>query len=572
MAGFQVATEDSHFDWKNYMKPIYKTGFCFLAAVSIFTIPATAQECSTEKVNHADCTVTIDRYYPLGPPTIQMAKRKKVTIQLQRGLPFESASLDLQSAQAVAGTDQTAALVTAALAQAKSLVFQVPLAGAAGVPPPPVPANIVADNITALDSAITLLRQGIGDFGQRAVRIYEELQEVVGTIPPQTLVTGARIPASPLSPGDTPRPWDQFTYWRAWMLCEIGGSMCPDDQRRRPIRGLLGSAADLTVGLSDLGAGNCPDANKTTNYDCKIKKIYADIDRLAPGDRAALQQRMRGVESDYGALTADAAGLAAVAKDLGSYFVNIEQLADSVRESHHMPAPTVLGDIVDPASTNSASPIIARLFGRQVVFAVNVVNGVAQLLPSVPPVAQKKTIATITVLYADPILEPSAGAFFSMLPNRSFANQTLVTVGNPPTLGNIVITQTAAAPTVVPFAAANWRLGPDFLIGRRRAAIYLTGAIGINPYSTSTEFGLGPTLSWRLLMFSAFYHLGRDLRLTQGEEVGMVWCNGNPNAATKCSPPAPTTERYWKGAFAVGISVRIPAVFAASSATSTTSK
>ena len=563
------------------MKPAYVTGFFLFAVVTIFTNPAAGEECSTEKVNHADRTVTIDRNYPVALPTIQMGKNKKVTVELQHALPFESASLDLQSAQAVAGTDQTSAIVAAALAQAKSLVFAAPerIALLGGLTPASNAMGVGA-NITKLNDAIRSLRQlDIGSFGQSAVRVYEEIQEVVGTIPPQTLATGARLPASPLATASTPRPWDEFASWRSWMLCEIGGSVCPDDPTSRPsARGLLGKATELNAALAILGPGNCPDTNKTTYLDCMIKLINDDIVKLtvsgdlSPADQDALRQRMRGVESSYGALTADATAVAAIAKDLGSYFVNIEQLTDKIREAHRMPAPSVLGDIIDPASTTSVSSVIAKLFGRQVVFAINVVNGVAQLLPSVPPVAQKKAIATITVLYADPILEPSAGAFFSFLPNRSFANQTLVTGGSPPVLGNIVITQTAGTPTVVPFAAANWRLGHDFLVGRRRAASYMTTAIGINPYSTSTEFGFGPTLSWRLLMFSAFYHLGRDLRLTQGEQVGLVWCSGDPNSPTKCSPPAPSTERFWKGAFAVGISVRIPAVFAGSSASSTTSK
>src|ERR1039458_9671559 len=235
------------------MKPIYNAGFFFFGAVTTFTIPAAAQECSTEKVNHTDCTVTIDRSYPVGPPTFQMSKNKKVTVQLLRALPFESASLDSWPAQAVAGTDQTAAIVASALAQAKSLVFAAPVTSA---PAPPIALNAtsVDTRVTALYDAITSLRQQISGFAQSAVRVYEELQEVVGTIPPQTLATGVRLPASPLATASTPtpRPWDQFLSWRSWMLCEIGGSACPDDPSRTPsARGLLGVAADIMVSLGD---------------------------------------------------------------------------------------------------------------------------------------------------------------------------------------------------------------------------------------------------------------------------------------------------------------------------------
>ena len=190
---------------------------------------------------------------------------------------------------------------------------------------------------------------------------------------------------------------------------------------------------------------------------------------------------------------------------------------------------------------------------------------------SVPTTTQKKSITTISVLYADPIFEVSTGAFFSTLPNRSFANQTIVTQnpGSIPTQGNVVITQTISHPVIVPFVAGNWRLGHDFTYrDSRRGAVYFSGAVGFNPYNTTVEFGVGPSLSWRAVMFSAYYHLGHDVRLTQGEHVGMIWCNAvGTSSVPKCngSPPNPTTEKYWTSAFAFGVSVRIASVFGGAS-------
>ena len=77
-----------------------------LASLAVYTGRAVAEECSTEKVNRS-CTVTIDRSYPVAVPTIQMRPRQKVTVTIVHPLPFEILSLDLQAAQAVAGTDQT---------------------------------------------------------------------------------------------------------------------------------------------------------------------------------------------------------------------------------------------------------------------------------------------------------------------------------------------------------------------------------------------------------------------------------------------------------------------------------
>lgn len=213
----------------------------------------------------------------------------------------------------------------------------------------------------------------------------------------------------------------------------------------------------------------------------------------------------------------------------------------------------------------------AKRLGRQVVFSVNAVNQITTSVASVPSSQQKKSIATITVLYADPIFEVSAGAFFSFQPNRSFANQTLVTqISGAPVSGDVVITETKTLPTVEPFAAANWRLGHDFeWLGHRRGAFYFTTAVGLNPVTTTTDFAIGPSISWRALMFSPLYQIGRDIHLTQGEFVGEVWCNasGPSGSIPKCSgnPPSPTTAKYWRGAFALGISIRVASVFSSGS-------
>jgi hypothetical protein len=45
------------------------------------------KECSTERVND-DCTVTIDRSYPVVLPTIQMRPTRILTVRIVHSLPF----------------------------------------------------------------------------------------------------------------------------------------------------------------------------------------------------------------------------------------------------------------------------------------------------------------------------------------------------------------------------------------------------------------------------------------------------------------------------------------------------
>jgi len=136
--------------------------------------------------------------------------------------------------------------------------------------------------------------------------------------------------------------------------------------------------------------------------------------------------------------------------------------------------------------------------------------------------------------------------------------------------GEIQISETKTRPDVVPFVAGHVRLGNDFIvpIDHRRGAIYATGWIGLNPYNTLPEYGFGPTFSWRSIMLSALYDRTHDTRLTQGAYVGQILCTPNPPTGSTlpscATPPAsPTTQTFGTNAFAFGISVRFPTVFAA---------
>src|ERR1700693_3787442 len=92
------------------------------------------------------------------------------------------------------------------------------------------------------------------------------------------------------------------------------------------------------------------------------------------------------------------------------------------------------------------------------------------------------------------------------------------------------------SPLVIPFAAANYRISPEYdWLGGRRKAIYATLGVGLNPYNTQVEYVGGFSFSWRYLMFSPLYHLGHGIHLTQGEQVGQIWCVYG--AASGSNPP-----------------------------------
>jgi hypothetical protein len=69
--------------------------------------------CSTEKVNHENCSFIINRWYPVTFPTIQMSQGKQIIVKLVNQLPFESVTLDSTGTTLLPGSDQGAALLTA---------------------------------------------------------------------------------------------------------------------------------------------------------------------------------------------------------------------------------------------------------------------------------------------------------------------------------------------------------------------------------------------------------------------------------------------------------------------------
>jgi hypothetical protein len=522
-----------------------------------------AKECSTEKVNDT-CTVTIDRSYPVAVPTIQMRPGEKVRVKIDHPLPFEILSLDLQGAQAVAGTDQTAAFVTAAVPNLKGLIFLTQLATSKtgitvnfdGGPPASIKKYI---------EDLDRVKEQMDAYARNATTVYAQLNEVLGTIPSDVLPAGQRPSSSKVSQ-NFPRPWavDDYPKWRLWMLCEIGGGEeCPGPRESGPpVRALLAAGASLVSALAP--CAKPPDQPDQKVVTCQMAAVQTEIGKMTQDDQDFFAPFLQALNNDKATLSADSAAIAAINTDLGKYWANIQS-------SSVITVPVPLAVIVDPFDSNTGKNVtLQKSLGRQVVFAMNAVNEVGTPDASVLTATQKKSIVTITVLYADPRFEVSTGALFSMLPNRSFANQTLVTQnsGASPTPGNVVISQTIARPTVVLFAGGNWRVCHDFRWwDKRRGAVYLTGTAGVNVNNTAAEFGVGPSLSWRSVMFSVLYDWGHDVRLTQGEFVGQVWCNQTAPSSNglipKCSgnPPSPSAEKYWRGSVAFGISVRVATVF-----------
>lgn len=599
--------------------------------------------CSTEVVN-PDCTVHIDRNYPITLPTLQMRRGAKVTVVVDNPLAFESLTLDPQSTQAVIGSDQTSTFLTAAAPSMKSIFTgsqsrviaiaaysQINISGLnLSSPDSQTMKKTLSDIQNALKSLTTDVTNAANNLSQDYAtlsalatdvpQVYLQLQEITSPLPrPITTVNGTYVVVRPAqimnSTPHFPDPWRNYGAWRQVLLLELTGRECDDSFKDTcaafPIKDLLGTAAKLkaqwTAGTdcdSSPGGDKCPyPAFPSGKLKAEADAIQSQIDDAAalntpPDpvvtvtlDRFERNLKKKSTEIDAIAATilasqtvATDAEIDVLTKDLNQYAANIYLAPPATTAS----IGSVYDPIVDPndqkrkvIATLSKSDV--RRLGRQAVFAVDAVNLVSNSAAFLPAATAKKAIATITVVYADPIFETSAGTFFSFIPNRSFSNQTNIgqnpdgsmtgcATGSNPIYCSITISEQDKKPTVVPFVGANWRLGHDFLwLDSRRGATYFTAALGINPNSATTEYAAGFSLSWRALMLSPLYHLGRDSHLTQGETVGEVLCYYDPPttgvAIDKCgspSTPSPATKPYWRGAFAIGLSVRIPSIFSSS--------
>jgi hypothetical protein len=76
--------------------------------------------------------------------------------------------------------------------------------------------------------------------------------------------------------------------------------------------------------------------------------------------------------------------------------------------------------------------------------------------------------------------------------------------------------------------------------------------VGVNPNTKTADFAVGPSISFRALMISALAHWGHENRLsdgfTNGENLGATFTGTVP------------TDTHWTTAFALGFSVRVPAL------------
>jgi len=490
--------------------------------------------CSTEKTN-PNCFVIVNRYYPATLPTIRMERHTHLFVFVSNPVQYETLWLDRGSVQVADTEDQVQSAVTNVIPQAKAGQFT---SGLFNFESAYITANVLGDKTRELQSKVgpldqpkpSPLQQEVLDlrtFTNNAVQVLAQVNEASSQLSPATFYGRQR----PNIRGDFPSPWIRYEYWSYLVQYELTGAKPPDAFRLLP--GLPSGLIPLGQRIDDRNKNDLSSAEQET-----VATALAQADTILKTLQAISAQ------------------------------ISLVQFPDT------MPCPddagklcVYTGFISDPNPSGAKLPHYGS--ANQATFTVNEVNMINGAGLSTSMDSLKKAVTTIVAQYGNPSrFEISTGTMFSTLPNRSFSAETKITqTPGGPTEGEVMIVKTLSRPAIVPFAAANLRMTPEWTwLGNRRGAAYLTGALGLNPYHTTTDYAVGPSVSWRLVMLSGLFHWGHDSRLTQGYYANQTICtNGKPSQtipACGSSPPPITTETYIGHAFALGIALRIVPTFA----------
>jgi hypothetical protein len=502
-----------------------------------------------------------------------MRRGATVKVVVVHPLAFENLRLNPQSAQGLVSVDESAAFLAAAVpfiqANGTAREIETPnfIAQDTGTKQPR-PARGVEKELEDLGALLRTPLEQIRSVTRNATVVSLQLQEVLAALPrPRAPAADVALRDPMLIRLNSPNPRLEYSKWRRLLVCELaGGPSCAPST----FVNLLGSAASLQLSLATFGASGS--GFDSAGFAKSVQYARMDINALpTQAERERYQVVLDSLVIQSSGVAryalANADFIKAMLSDLGKFLVNIEAATDPDSGER----PDTVGKIFDAVSSSGVCS--RRIVGCQVVFSVDAVNGISTHPASVPAGAALKSLATITVLFAEPRWEVSTGVLVSTLPNLGFTTST-ATYGNTgdsiPSLGNVTIARAAAHATYMPFEALNFQLGHDQLWSNgRRRAYYATLLVGLDPNTSHAEFAAGFSGSYRLIMLSLLYHLGNVVGLTDGEHADEVLCK-QPSATTTatyplCSgPPAPTTRNFLRGAFAVGLSVRTPNVFGGS--------
>jgi len=475
---------------------------------------AVAPTCSYEAVN-GDCTLVINRLMPITPPTIYMNRKKKITVILKNPAAIENpATLDVKSVTAQVPPDEFANGFTALTAALGSFTIALPN------PPEEQPNPSPGPQPNAVSPP--------------PKPPFERIKEEQAAL--------ADDMNNPLRPAK-----DALKLLHA-ALQPLPSSVCSDPQSVAALPWLDGNTwkNEIQTGLTTARDDFAPAGHNA--YVDRIKVLDNEIQASA----AQLTAQQLGALHDNQAKLKDALKTAQPVLDQLKLKLDalIKFITDFTPPQNVDQALTITDlnptdknyqvEVFNVDTTNKLTQIAKQVSGDKFV------DDNSATLANLADVAKKTSVVTLTVQYETaPYFELSTGVLVPLTPYHSYTAAQTESASAP-------VVQQNKTYTVVPDASFNIRVSPEMIWGRQRAAIFITGAVGYTPATSSVALAVGPSFSWRSIVISPLADFGRDVQLTGGFTVGQ------PLGSSATPATAPLTKDVWVVQPAVGVSLRIP--------------
>jgi hypothetical protein len=467
-------------------------------------------ECSASRTNET-CKLVVDRRSPLSPSTLQLYSGQHIVVIVKGALWTERYFLDYGAGQAALKPEVGTLLAQSLISPLGKLQISLDKSVEEALLNVSRPAKLpweeceaVIAATTASDAILIATRACVGAMSKRAAELYSALEPLSF---PDTVIDDATAPVA------APSTMQLQTL-------------------QRQIDDFVAAEAEVSAQLGILSRTQNPALNLATLLGRLA--AYQKLDDTIAGDLLSYSQRLGDLLSAVHPTFRSCRELG-VDRDAGE---SCAVLAGRPGPDNSLPEPTT----------------------RSMTYTINVLNLVSTPQEAAADSSKKRSLASVVVnfggdkghfydVFDSTRWDGSVGLLFSSLPNRSFSVAPVFMNG---AVTDNRVNETKSLPTPVPFVAVNYRLTNDLPLSTWKTNLYVTGLAGINPNTSTTDFGAGLSVSWRTLMLSVIAHFAHDTELTQGFTV-----NQDLGSGFGASLP---TRAFWTTAIAVGISVRIPSL------------
>jgi hypothetical protein len=453
-----------------------------------------------------------------------------ITVRVINPSPFESLSLDFKTATDAPPTDSFQSFFASQsgnLGKISALFVKIEAyVPPGGVPSPEEQDSTLHNQLAAIFTGQATLLSEID-----LTTVFTEIAKA--TLPPTPGICDGVITNDTLG---YPDPWLSTAQWQAQVV------------------------AQLKLGQSGMSLSNTNVKNQIDTLSGQLKKLeaahFTDIPPLFQlaqwmNDLVTAQKNQETLSRAL-ATRVDPVGEPTPASNITNQLIVLEAAIGAIQTPVKDPVPSYAAKDISPRDSNTTTESWGLDFQNTLANVVKANAGAPQQAANPLAVLTNQSaspppsLMTINVQYEKPPrLEFATGVMVPGRPFHSYSAAALATNGV--ATGNVV--QQTLTYTVVPLALVNIVLRQGNLC-KQPVAFFATIGTGYNPATSSVEFGVGPSFSWRSIMISGLADIGRDTQLAGGFTVG--------EALPASNPPKPLTTIGWFVKPAIALSVRIP--------------